>query len=167
MTHVSLRQPARGTRTALGLTTALLAFGLGACTKSPESQAEKPAAPAAPEKATASAQTATPAVPADVQKVMGRWLRADGGYTLELRKADISGVVEAAYFNPKSIHVSRAIWMKGGAGLQIMVELNDVGYPGATYVLTYDPATDRLAGEYKQPAMQQSFDIEFARQKLP
>lgn len=151
---------------ALALPTTLLALGLTGCTKSAPD--EKPVSTAAPEKASAPAPQSAPAVPAEVQKVMGRWLRSDGGYSLDLRKADLSGVVEAAYFNPKPIHVSRAIWMKGGAGLQIMVELNDVGYPGATYVLTYDAANDRLAGEYKQPAMQQTFEVDFVRQtKFP
>lgn len=91
-------------------------------------------------------------------------MRADGGYVLEIRGADLSGVVDAAYFNPKSIKVSRAIWMQGPAGFQVVVELNDVGYPGATYVLSHDPKTDRLVGQYNQPAMRQSFDIEFVRQ---
>ena len=107
------------------------------------------------------------AVPEAVRKLFGKWLRADGGYVLELRGADMSGVLDAGYFNPKSIHVSRAIWMQGGPGLQVMVELNDVGYPGATYVLTYDPQGDRLAGQYTQPQMQQTFDIEFVRQPNP
>ena len=86
---------------------------------------------------------------------------------MDLRNPDISGVIEASYYNPKSIRVSRSIWMQGGPGLQIMVELNDVGYPGATYVLTYDPTTDQLAGKYNQPQMQQSFDVEFVRQTAP
>jgi hypothetical protein len=156
--------PASLPRTALF--SALLACGLGACSKAPD------AAPATPPPATSAAPAAAPApakpaVPEAVQKLMGRWLRADGGYVLELRKADLSGVVEAAYFNPKPINVSRAIWMQGGAGLQVMVELNDVGYPGATYVLSHDAATDRLVGQYNQPAMQQTFDIEFTRQPKP
>ncbi len=110
---------------------------------------------------------AAAAVPETVRKLFGKWLRADGGYVLELKSADKSGVMDAAYFNPKPIHVSRAVWMQGGAGLQVAVELNDVGYPGATYVLTYDPQADKLAGQYTQPQMQQTFDIEFVRQATP
>jgi hypothetical protein len=102
-----------------------------------------------------------------VQKVIGKWMRSDGGYVLELRGADLSGVLDAGYFNPKPIKVSRAIWMQGPAGFQIVVELNDVGYPGATYVLSHDAQTDRLVGQYNQPAMQQSFEIEFVRQPKP
>ena len=91
-------------------------------------------------------------------------MRSDGGYVLEIKGADLSGVLEAAYFNPKSIHISRAIWMQGPAGFQVVVELNDVGYPGATYVLSHDAKSDQLVGKYNQPAMQQSFDVEFIRQ---
>ena len=112
-------------------------------------------------------KTASAAVPEPVQKLLGKWLRSDGGYVLELRSAEISGVLQAGYFNPKSINVSRAIWMQGGTGFQVVVELNDVGYPGATYVLSHDAQSDRLVGKYNQPAMQQSFDIEFVRQPKP
>lgn len=127
-----------------------------------------------PDTAPPSAAAATPApaavpsdagAPAEVQRMLGRWLRSDGTYVLELRGADRSGVVQAGYFNPKSIHVSRAIWMRGPEGLQVVVELNDVGYPGATYVLGLDSGGDRLVGRYHQPQMGQSFEVEFLRQK--
>lgn len=139
---------------------------LSACTKS--DPAPPPAAKsAATAPGTAPAAIAAPALPEPVKQVLGKWLRADGGYVLELRGGDASGVLQAGYFNPKSINVSRAVWMQGGAGLQVAVELNDVGYPGSTYVLTYDPQKDQLAGKYSQPAMQQTFDVEFVRQPKP
>ncbi len=125
-------------------------------------------APAKAATGTAPASAASAAkVPEAVQKLLGKWLRSDGGYVLELRSAELSGVMQAGYFNPKSINVSRAIWMQGGTGFQVVVELNDVGYPGATYVLSHDAQSDRLIGKYNQPAMQQSFDIEFMRQPAP
>ena len=134
-----------------------MVFGLASCKKSP--------APAASTAASQAAAVKTaPAVPEPVRKVLGKWLRSDGGYVLEIRGADLSGVLDAAYFNPKSIHVSRAIWMQGAEGFQVVIELNDVGYPGATYVLSHDAQSDRLVGKYNQPAMQQSFDIDFVRQ---
>ena len=141
-----------------------LVSGVTACKRAgSEAPAVAPAAaPAAKEQ-----KASSPVVPEPVTKLLGKWLRADGGYVLELRRAEISGVVEAAYFNPKSIHVSRAIWMQGPTGFQVVVELNDVGYPGATYVLSHDPKGDRLVGQYNQPAMQQTFDIEFVRQPKP
>ena len=39
------------------------------------------------------------------------------------------------------------------------------GYPGSTYTLTYNPAKDMLVGFYYQAAMQQNFDVVFARMK--
>lgn len=141
---------------------------LGGCRKAePAAKSEaatKTEAAAKPEAVAPASAKPAAAVPEPVRKLLGKWLRSDGGYVLELKNPDLSGVIEAAYFNPKSIHVSRAIWMQGGGGFQVMVELNDVGYPGATYVLDYNPEADRLAGKYNQPAMQQSFDIEFVRQ---
>jgi len=133
---------------------------LAACSKAPTDSPAKSSGPAP----VPAAATAAPAVPETVRKLLGRWMRSDGGYTLELRSADLSGVLDAGYFNPKSIRVSRAVWMQGGGGFQVAVELNDVGYPGATYLLNYDATSDRLVGKYTQPAMQQSFDIEFVRQ---
>ena len=157
---------ARRTRILPGLTLTLaLALGCAACSKPPaEASAKSGASTATPATPAAPPAAAAPALPEPVRKLLGRWVRSDGGYTLELRSADLSGVVDAGYFNPKSIRVSRAVWMQGGGGFQVAVELNDVGYPGATYLLTYDAQNDRLAGKYTQPAMQQSFDIEFARQ---
>lgn len=141
-----------------------LAAGLASCRKGPPAtSAAKTEAPA-----TAGATKAgSAAVPEPVKKVFGKWMRSDGGYVLEIRGADLSGVLEAGYFNPKPIHVSRAIWMQGADGFQFVVELNDVGYPGATYVLSHDAKSDRLVGQYNQPAMQQSFDIDFVRQPNP
>ncbi|MSU23393.1 MAG: hypothetical protein EXS32_06155 [Opitutus sp.] len=111
--------------------------------------------------------SAVAAAPAPVSKVIGRWLREDGGYVLEIRSGATGGVLDAGYFNPKPIHVSRAAWYEGGGSLQVLVELNDVGYPGATYVLRHNPQTDRLVGQYTQPSLQQSFDIEFVREPKP
>ncbi len=143
---------------------------LGACSKS-ESGATTAAAPAAGTPAAPAAAPAAPApaaeAPAEVRKMLGKWLRSDGTYVLELRGAEAGGTVRAAYFNPKSINVSRAIWMRGGDGLQVAIELNDVGYPGAMYVLNYDPKADRLSGNYTQPQMQQTFEVDFVRQKYP
>jgi len=153
-----------GVRLAAGAA-CLLFVALTGCSKpAPTTAAQPTATPAGGTTTAASAAAPTAAVPETVRKLLGRWMRSDGGYTLELRRADLSGVLDAGYFNPKSIHVSRAVWMQGGGGFQVAVELNDVGYPGATYLLNYDAQSDRLVGKYTQPAMQQSFDIEFVRQ---
>jgi hypothetical protein len=40
----------------------------------------------------------------------GRWVRPDGGYVIEVRDAQAGGRLDAAYFNPRPINVSRAEW---------------------------------------------------------
>jgi hypothetical protein len=98
-------------------------------------------------------------------ELTGRWRRPDGGYVIEIKKVDSDGTMEAAYFNPKPIRVAKAQAAREGQVLKAFIELNDVGYPGSTYTLTYDPQTDRLTGVYFQAAIRQSFDVVFMRMK--
>jgi hypothetical protein len=91
-----------------------------------------------------------PAAP-EFPVLVGKWLRGDGGYILEVRSVSPDGAVQAAYLNPRPIHVSRARASRGEKdALQLFVELRDEGYDGSTYTLTYEPGSDRLAGEYVQ-----------------
>jgi hypothetical protein len=113
--------------------------------------------------AVAAENAAPPASDGDVQTLIGKWLREDGGYVIEIPAASPDGKLTAAYFNPRSINVSRAAWRFGGGRLQVFVELTDQGYPGATYILHYDPENDQLLGEYTQPAAQQTFEVVFTR----
>jgi uncharacterized protein (DUF2147 family) len=62
------------------------------------------ASPASAQQPSTSAAKATPAF----DKLTGRWLRDSGGYTIEIRSVGPGGKLEAAYFNPKSIHVGKA-----------------------------------------------------------
>jgi hypothetical protein len=101
----------------------------------------------------------------DPSTLVGRWLRPDGGYVLELSDPAPDGRLKAAYFNPRPINVSRAEWKVQGDQLRAFVELRDAHYPGSTYTLTYRPATDRLVGVYFQAVLQQQFDVEFERTK--
>ena len=112
------------------------------------------------------APVAAASVPSGFQKLTGRWLRPDGGYILEIKSVDDrSGKMEAAYLNPKPIHVAKAEATREGAGVKIFVELRDVNYPGSTYVLSYDAPSDRLKGVYFQAAHQQRFEVDFVRIK--
>jgi hypothetical protein len=95
----------------------------------------------------------------------GRWLRPDGGYTIQVRNIDASGKMEAGYFNPRPINVSKAQATKESGKIRVFVELSDVGYPGSTYTLTYDRKEDVLRGVYYQAAVKQSFDVYFTRMK--
>lgn len=101
--------------------------------------------------------------PDNLRKLIGRWVRPDGGYVIDIRNVDADGKLQAAYFNPRPIHVSQARITKAQKKLQVFVELRDVGYPGATYTLTYNAQHDVLAGLYFQPTVDQTFDVVFVR----
>lgn len=98
-------------------------------------------------------------------KITGRWERPDGGYVLELRTVDAEGKVDAGYYNPSPVNVSGARAYTEGGATKVFVELRDVNYPGCTYKLTYDAKTDQLFGQYYQAAMQQTYEVAFARLK--
>ena len=100
---------------------------------------------------------------AGFDRLLGRWLRPDGGYILEIRSVSPGGKVDAAYLNPGPIRVARAEALREGGALTLFVELRDVNYPGSTYRLVYDPARDVLGGLYFQAVEQQTFDVEFVR----
>ena len=100
----------------------------------------------------------------DEQCLAGRWVRPDGGYVIDIRKVQADGTLDAAYFNPDAIRVSRAEWKKENESLLVFIELRDTNYPGATYKLRYYTASGQLAGEYFQPLLQETFDVYFIRQ---
>ena len=99
----------------------------------------------------------------DYSHLIGRWVRPDGGYVLQIRKVDTSGNIDAAYYNPRPINVSRAGASKVQSRTHVFIELRDAGYPGATYTLTYSSQKDVLVGIYTQPAAAQSFNVVFVR----
>lgn len=105
------------------------------------------------------------AAEADPAKVVGRWMRTDGVYVLQLSNPTFDGRLTAAYFNPRPINVSRAGWKLEEGYLLVLVELRDMGYPGSTYTLAYQQDTDRLVGLYYQAAAHQQFDVVFERTK--
>jgi uncharacterized protein (DUF2147 family) len=105
------------------------------------------------------------ATPEDSAKLVGKWHRPDGGYVLEIRKAGADGTLDAAYFNPSPIHVSKAEAHQDGADLRVQVELHDTGYPGCVYRLRYVPGEDGLRGTYYQAALGETYDVDFVRLK--
>jgi hypothetical protein len=102
---------------------------------------------------------------ADPTKLVGRWMRTDGGYELELSNPTFEGRLTAAYFNPHPINVFYAGWKLEGGYVYMLVELRDKGYPGSTYMLSYDPETDRLEGIYYHAALKQEFEVVFQRKE--
>lgn len=115
----------------------------------------------APPTTLAPAATASPML----DRLKGRWMRPDGGYVLEVLDIDAAGAASALYLNPRPIHVARAEARMDGAAATLFVELRAPNYPGSTYTLRYDPRRDQLAGVYFQAALQQRYDVVFARLK--
>jgi hypothetical protein len=109
----------------------------------------------------ASAQTASLRSP-DMLALQGSWLRTDAPYVIELRHAQ-DGSLQAAYFNPKPINVGKTETAEQDGMAQVLIELQDVKYPGSTYVLSYDRTQDLLEGIYFHPASKQSYPVSFVR----
>jgi hypothetical protein len=105
------------------------------------------------------------AAPPEFQRLKGRWQRLDGGYLVEIRSIADSGVMEAAYYNPRPIHVARAEASRDGGVTKVFMELRDENYPGSTYTLTYDPASDQLRGIYYQAVERQRFPVALVRMR--
>jgi len=99
------------------------------------------------------------------QRLIGNWERTDGGYIIAVRSVDSEGRVDAAYFNPRKINVSRAEAAVKGKTAKLFIELRDEGYPGSTYTLEYDSTNDALVGVYFQAVQQQSYNVMFVRLK--
>ncbi|MBC2716574.1 MAG: hypothetical protein HF978_14820 [Desulfobacteraceae bacterium] len=99
----------------------------------------------------------------DFQKLIGRWVRTDGGYVIELSKIHPDGRAEATYLNPRPINVSRSTVSEVDGVIILFIELRDQGYPGSTYELKYHPDHDMMVGVYFQAAIQQSYDVVFQR----
>ena len=138
-----------------------LAVGFVACDK------PSPTPPSLPGPSSgATNRPATLAVPhPEFQRLIGKWQRPDGGYVLEIRSADGAGKLDASYANPSPIKVSRALAYREGGATKVFIELTDVNYPGCIYQLALDEPHDQLFGTYFQAALQQTFDVAFARLK--
>ena len=95
--------------------------------------------------------------------LVGRWQRATGGYILDIQAVRPDGTLDAKYLNPRPIHISKAKAMSQAGHQVVVVQLQDRGYPGNLYTLTYDPKTDRLEGIYHHRGLNQQFDVKFSR----
>ncbi len=131
-------------------------------------ETEQPEQPRVTEEDAESSPTATGDTPTEPRAesylpLVGRWVRTDSPYVIEIRGVGRDGSMEAAYFNPRPINVSRAMARRESGELQVFVELRDTNYPGATYNLAYNRSQDVLQGIYFQPALGQGFDVSFAR----
>ncbi len=99
------------------------------------------------------------------ENLIGRWLRPDGGYIIEIRSISADGRMDAAYLNPRPINVARAEASWKNSRQEVFIELQDTGYPGSTYTLDYIPDRDAFTGVYFQATLKQAFEVVFVRQK--
>lgn len=99
------------------------------------------------------------------QKLKGNWLRPDGGYVFAIKNVDEHGVIDGAYYNPRSIHVEKAAASHDAGSVDVFFELRDLNYPGSNYTLAYDPASDQLKGVYYQAIEKRRFPVTFVRLK--
>jgi hypothetical protein len=127
--------------------------------KSPKATADAPPAT----NTTADAASTGVGAKNNFQFLKGRWARPDGNYVLEIRAVDADGQLDARYYNPQPIRVSKAEVKKDGGATKVFVELTDVNYPGCKYNLTYIPNADKLAGTYFQAALQETYEVVFER----
>jgi hypothetical protein len=104
---------------------------------------------------------------ADYGRLIGQWVRPDGGYVLDIRNVQSDGKLEVAYLNPKQINVSKAQANIKTGQIELFIELRDKYYPGSYYTLTYDSKSDRLVGVYHHLGIGQNFDIFFLRKQGP
>jgi hypothetical protein len=101
----------------------------------------------------------------DFMALKGRWFRTDGSYVIEIKSVNPAGRLQADYYNPNPINVSRAEAARTGAAVTVFVELRAPGYPGSTYTLIHDPKSDELKGIYHHAGLQQNFQVVFVRGK--
>jgi hypothetical protein len=117
------------------------------------------ASPTAAPVAAAPASAPTPSP----DRLVGRWLRSDADYTIEIAGVGPDGKLDARYFNPGPIRVSRAETATQGGKLLMALELTDKNYPGNFYALMYDPGSDSLSGVYNHLGLNQQYEVTFSR----
>ncbi len=151
------RRGHRSARLRASLVLAAVLVPASACRKAgPAVSAVEPAPAVAAPTAVSGAQP---------QRLVGRWQRSDSDYAIEVARAGADGSIEARYFNPQPIHVSRAAWRTEAGRLVLFVELTDRGYPGNNYALVYDPGSDALVGEYRHLGLNETYEVAFSRLK--
>jgi len=111
----------------------------------------------------------SPAAPLPIEsvfdKLLGRWVRLQGGYVITIRAVDADGKLDASYANPRPLPFYVAVASRDGSALKLLFELRAAGYNGSTYRLRADAANDRLTGVYDQVGVKQQFDVVFVRDK--
>jgi len=99
------------------------------------------------------------------QRLIGQWVRPDGGYVLEISRVRSNGRLDATYHNPRPINVETAELRQDGEKIGVFIELQDTGYPGSYYELIYSEKDDLLIGTYFQATQQATYEVAFVRRR--
>lgn len=97
------------------------------------------------------------------EKLIGRWLRSDGRYLIDIQKINGDGTLNAAYFNPDPVNIAQAKFYLEKSAVKVFIELKDKGYPGSTYTLVYISKRDMLGGIYFHAGIKKNFQVTFIR----
>jgi len=159
-------------RTAFFVTTVLITLLSGCNTGQRNSDVKSTLSPAVNPSATSKTVSTSDSI-GDIKKLpvsaenwlIGKWIRSDGGYTIEIFSVGKDGKLDAGYFNPNPIHVDKSEWKISENILYLRVILKDINYPGSTYVLRYNPDNETLAGNYFQAVEKTNYDVIFTRKK--
>lgn len=95
--------------------------------------------------------------------VLGKWIRSDGDYTLEINNLKTDSTLDVTYLNPEPINISETQWKTEEGHFYFFVKFDDEGYPGSYYSLGYISEEDKLYGFYFQALQQQQYDVVFDR----
>jgi hypothetical protein len=95
----------------------------------------------------------------------GRWQALNGYEVLEIKQIEATGRMEAAFWKPEPVHVSRAQAGRDGKVTRVLIHLR---YPDSSccfFDLTYEPGSERLKGIYWLKGRSKSTDVVFIRVK--
>ena len=99
----------------------------------------------------------------NLRKLLGKWSRTDGNYTLEVRGVQSNKKLEVEYYNPQPINIAKTKLLRKGDDIGIFVKLDDKNYSGSMYNLVYNPELDKLGGTYYHAVSKQYFQVVFNR----
>lgn len=98
------------------------------------------------------------------QILVGKWVRTDGPYTIEINELLDDGKLDARYLNPSPIHIGRSTWDSEKDELIVYVRLQDANYPGSEYKLSYVKDKKLLSGTYYQAVAKETYRVAFSRE---
>ena len=100
-----------------------------------------------------------------LQPIVGKWIRPDSGATVEIVRISPGGQLEANYYNPSLVKLTKAEASLSGEQINIFIEVLYVEHPFPNYHLAYDPQSDQLKGDYYEATDGKHYQVLFDRLK--